>query len=660
MKRSFHLASLPVIAALVMTTSVAVAQTTTFTYQGQLTDGGEPANGDYDLQFSLTDAATGGSVIGTLTRDPVAVSDGVFTVQLDYGAPAFIGFNRWLEIAVRPSGSSDPYEILSPRQPVTSTPYAIHAGSVNASSLIGQITDANLSTTLTAPRSFTSPGNTFFGNGANLTQLNAGSVAAGTLADARLSPNVALRSGGNAFTGNQHVESGNIAVGGGGNVGIGTLTPSRRLHVVGGAGDSSIIEARSSPSSNFGPQLRLNNPNGEEWIFVSNGSINGPLGTLGIVQSGGGTRLAINPDGNVGIGTHNPGQHLQIGDFDTVADRFMRVATAGGNSHRSGIELLHFNDGNGYQIYSDERGSALGLHIRDLESGEGATRLFVEKSSGDIGIGTTSPRRQLSLSGPVPEIQFNDTDSATPGWHIGQAANDFTIVETDVATRLQISPGGNTAITGNTTITGNTVITGNSKLGINQSVSNGTLWVTASTAGNGGDVPFAVSRADGTLLVRTSDFGGNHFFEVGTGNASKPGGGSWAVSSDRRLKKDIADLNGALDKMLQLRSVTYRYKDPSAIGQVDRVHTGFIAQEAEEVFPEWVSEDGRGNKILSITGFEALTARAFRDLREEKDGQIEALKAENEALSARLAALEGKLDEVVSLVNSRESVTEAK
>src|SRR6185295_3780899 len=72
--------------------SVVRAQTTTFTYQGRLTDGGTPATGNYDLQFALFDSASSGGQIGsTQTVPSVPVSSGIFTVSLDFGAGAFSG-----------------------------------------------------------------------------------------------------------------------------------------------------------------------------------------------------------------------------------------------------------------------------------------------------------------------------------------------------------------------------------------------------------------------------------------------------------------------------------------------------------------------------------------------------------------------------------------
>src|SRR2546423_3812956 len=111
----------------VLATQIAAGQGTTFTYQGQLTESGWPANGLYDLRFSLYDSASGGSAVGgPLTNAMVAVSNGLFTATLDFGAGVFTGAERWLEIAVRGNGVSA-FTPVSPRQPTTPTPYAIRA-----------------------------------------------------------------------------------------------------------------------------------------------------------------------------------------------------------------------------------------------------------------------------------------------------------------------------------------------------------------------------------------------------------------------------------------------------------------------------------------------------------------------------------------------------
>ncbi|HVU27931.1 MAG TPA: hypothetical protein VHG71_09375 [Verrucomicrobiae bacterium] len=101
------------------------AQSAAFTYQGRLNDGDGVANGSYDFIFTLYDAPTNGTVIGALTNNAVDVTNGMFTTVLDFGA-AFTGSNYWLEIAVETNGDSV-FATLTPRQPITSVPYALYA-----------------------------------------------------------------------------------------------------------------------------------------------------------------------------------------------------------------------------------------------------------------------------------------------------------------------------------------------------------------------------------------------------------------------------------------------------------------------------------------------------------------------------------------------------
>lgn len=106
--------------------AVAAAQGQGFTYQGRLTDGGQPADGLYTLQFRLLDAATGGNQVGpTLTAVDTPLVDGVFTTSLNFGAGAFAAAGpRWLEVAVAPAGPGN-FTVLAPRQRVAAAPRAL-------------------------------------------------------------------------------------------------------------------------------------------------------------------------------------------------------------------------------------------------------------------------------------------------------------------------------------------------------------------------------------------------------------------------------------------------------------------------------------------------------------------------------------------------------
>ena len=99
---------------------------TAFTYQGEIAFEGVPLNDTADFEFTLWDAAELGTAADSMVSlYEVTVADGRFTALLDFGCEVFNGEARWLEIAVRsPAGGGD-YTILSPRQPLTATPYAL-------------------------------------------------------------------------------------------------------------------------------------------------------------------------------------------------------------------------------------------------------------------------------------------------------------------------------------------------------------------------------------------------------------------------------------------------------------------------------------------------------------------------------------------------------
>lgn len=105
---------------------------TAITYQGWLRNGGVPANGPHNMEFRLFPVPAGGSPVGAIlvfdgvgtNPPPVDVVGGLFTVSLDFGAGAFNGDERWLEVKVAST-------TLIPRQRLDAAPYALYA--MNAS-----------------------------------------------------------------------------------------------------------------------------------------------------------------------------------------------------------------------------------------------------------------------------------------------------------------------------------------------------------------------------------------------------------------------------------------------------------------------------------------------------------------------------------------------
>jgi hypothetical protein len=218
----------PVLATLVLLSTLSLqpatvfAQGTAFTYQGRLNDGINPASGTYHLRFALFDALTVGNQVGSpLTNSPVSVSNGLFTVTLDFGAN-FPGADRWLEIGVRTNGSGT-FSTLSPRQQLTATPYAITAGAVtgpiNGSSIVnGSISSAQLASGAVTAVNIAS-------NSITANQLAAGSVGVSELASGAAAANLnAISQSGVASGGLVLSATENTALLNAGYVRIGTTT----------------------------------------------------------------------------------------------------------------------------------------------------------------------------------------------------------------------------------------------------------------------------------------------------------------------------------------------------------------------------------------------------------------------------------------------------
>lgn len=109
---------------------------TAFTYQGELIQLSQPAEGVFDFRFELFDLDSGGvALTAPLQPDNVVVVNGVFSVELDFGASPFDGKQLWLEIGVREGASEGEFTGLLPRQILTATPYAVQAATVSEGSI---------------------------------------------------------------------------------------------------------------------------------------------------------------------------------------------------------------------------------------------------------------------------------------------------------------------------------------------------------------------------------------------------------------------------------------------------------------------------------------------------------------------------------------------
>jgi len=289
-------------------------------YQGRLNDGGSPANNNYDLRFALYNAPTNGNAISApQTNFAVAVTGGLFTTNLDFG-PVFTGTNYWLSIGVRTNGDTNAFTLLWPRQPLLPVPYAIFAttasnlsGTLPATQLAGTLSSAQLSGTYLGQVTFTNSGNNFYGsffgafsgNGANLVNLNGSQIASGTVADARLSGNVALLNASQTFSGANNFTNVNNAFSGSffGNGLVGWIT----------------VSGTSQPAARDHGYMLTNSDLTTVTLPASSGLINGDIVRISGAGAGG------------WLVAENSGQSI-LGNFASYHNGFL-VALPGGDDY---------------------------------------------------------------------------------------------------------------------------------------------------------------------------------------------------------------------------------------------------------------------------------------------------------------------------------------
>jgi type VI secretion system secreted protein VgrG len=303
--------------------STAFAQGTAFTYQGRLNNNGSPANGNYDIAFTLYSASLAGtSLAGPVTNTAVVVTNGLFTTLVDFGN-AYTGTSNWLQIAVSTNGANA-FSLLSPRQQLTPVPYAIFAAdavtaasavtATTAATVTGNITDTQLSANIprlngnngfTGPNTFSGTvtaanGNnlingTFTGGGSGLTNLNASQLVTGVVSNSVLpgfqgNANAIGGGVGNAISGQDSAILGGLdntnnanqsSIGGGG----GNLIQSGAYYSFIGGGGGNLIQTNAYDSfigsgyhNTVQPNAVVSVVGGGQWNTVQS---NAPFAVIG-------------------------------------------------------------------------------------------------------------------------------------------------------------------------------------------------------------------------------------------------------------------------------------------------------------------------------------------------------------------------------------------
>lgn len=369
-----------------------------------------------------------------------------------------------------------------------------------------------------------------------------------------------------------------------GNVGIGENDPQTTLDVVGTATITNQIDGSVL--------LDLNTE--RNWQFKQLGT--GAATSLELASVGGGANknFVINTAGYVGLGTTSPQKKLDISALR--ADILLKTTQSSASNGDVLSSILFYND----DMSSSASGKRIGSGIRyraedaygkaQLEFTNGTTNpsstwndtpnfndnsitRMVIKNDGKIGMGTTSPARNLEIenSGSYVGLKIDNSD-ASSAWSILEKDNNMFTIFQDVAGyhRLSIDSTGNVGI--------------------------------------GTTSPSYKLHVYGR--IKTSGI---------------------TESSDERLKKDIHSLENSLNKILQLRGVKYKWKNNEISNQGDRTQIGFIAQELEKIIPELVDDDENGFKSIQYSHLVPLLVGSIQELvfkLNQKETDLEDLKSE--------------------------------
>jgi len=542
---------------------------------------------------------------------------------------------------------------------------------------------------------------------------------------------------------------------GGGNVGIGTTSPGQKLHVTGGR----IVTENAEPGLIF---KETDGSANENW-WVS--TVGGKLQFKAVnddLASGWSDKVTLQQNGNVGIGTVNPTAMLDVyqGNLRVRRDSAQYIELQN-NDSGGGYIRSHSRESNKKPLYietvHDGGGSPLGSQQIIFRSGPASSpieNIRIDGTTGNVGIGTTSPGQKLHVTGgrivtenAEPGLIFKETDgSANENWWVSTVGGklQFKAVNDDLASgwsdkvtlqqngnvgigtatptfKLDIAAsvgglrvlqntsnhlvlqnyedndgyaGGTMALIQNSSVSasnkylsfiadfdgdeGGAVNFGALAYGANSSFSlrnpSGNALTLQSAGGNVGvgttnpigrlniaeldtgpnsagdgasivvggvttthieidnnEVHAMSGNSAGTLNLNINGGNvaiGNGAFVIG-GTASKPGGGSWAATSDARLK----DINGTYERGLEaiaaLKPVRYHYRKDNLRGEpVDKEYIGLIAQQVKPYFPEAVSVRDDGYFDLDTTSINFALINAIQELKAHNDN----LKSNNEDL----------------------------
>jgi hypothetical protein len=432
-------------------------------------------------------------------------------------------------------------------------------------------------------------------------------------------------------------------------LGLGTTAPSTKIHL-NESGSANAVQRIQAGTNGYAAQLHLygNNVGGAAYNSVAsyvNGDstpqweITGPEASAEdqmLFHTGGAERLRITSGGSVGIGQSSPATPLHInGVPGTSTLRLDAGGTLGGARRNWAISAEKYAAG------------ALSIEYGSTEGAAPSNAAMTIDSSGRVGIGTTSPASYSSGGSNLVVANSNSGANAVgmslvnPNGAVGTSVSLDFVPNSNIALASISSP--RTAANGATDLAFNTY-TGSSmteKFRITSGVSGGQVRIGTFGAFGGGNAYLGVHVNSTTkaMVTETGDTSGRSHFSFRNGNGEVGGidtGGSstfYNTSSDYRLKENVADMTGAIDRVKALAPKRFNFIADDTV-TVD----GFLAHEAQAVVPEAVKGthnevDDDGNPVMQGIDQSKLVPLLTGALR-EAIAKIEALETRIEALES--------------------------
>jgi hypothetical protein len=451
----------PVLATLVLLSTLSLqpatvfAQGTAFTYQGRLNTNGVAYTGAAEFQFTLWDAASGGSAVAT--NNPASlvatVTDGLFTVTLDFGLNPFNGQPRFLDTEVRTV--IGPFTTLTPRQPITPTPYALRALNLTTNGLAG--TYGNAVTFNNAGNSFAGAFNgALSGNGSGLTNLNATTL--GGLSSAtfwKTNGNAGANPTNGAFLGTTDSLPLEFKVSGHRALRLEPDFSGFYPNLIAGSDDNSIAAGLTSSVIAGGEEnnILLSAGRSFEGASVISGGVGNSIGATlsgGTFLFGGANFIG----GGHGNNIRAAADFCTIGggENNVIATNSQYATIPGGDSNSATNHAFAA----GRRAKANHQGAFVWADSQNADFASTASNQFLIRASGGVGIGTASPSRELEVQhAGDTEIGLKSTDTGGHLWTLqsssvsGSANVDasFQIIDRTLGgLRLLIGTNGNVGI----------------------------------------------------------------------------------------------------------------------------------------------------------------------------------------------------------------------